>query len=111
MRGVPRGTIDTLSAGLIHARIPGLRLGDGALAGTRRARVIALDACGATLAPLGSLDGIAAGDVLTGVFYLNTTAPNFLDMIYMTDRPLATLPESVTRPSRQVLEECMEELR
>jgi len=52
-----------------------------------------------------------AGDVLTGVFYLNTTAPNFLDMIDMTDRPLATLPESVTRPSRQVLEECMEELR
>jgi len=64
--GVPRGTIDTLGAGLIHARIPGLRLGDGALAGTRRARVIALDACGATLAPLGSLEGIAAGDVLSG---------------------------------------------
>jgi 2-oxoglutarate ferredoxin oxidoreductase subunit beta len=52
-----------------------------------------------------------AGEVLTGVFYLNTTAPNFIEMIDMTDRPLATLPESVTRPSRQVLEECMEELR
>jgi len=66
MTGVPRGTIDSLGAGLIHARIPGLRLGDGALAGTRRARVIALDAHGATLAPLGSLDGIAAGDVVAG---------------------------------------------
>ncbi len=50
-------------------------------------------------------------EVLTGVLYLNTTAPNFIDMLNMTDRPLATLPESVTRPSREVLEECMEELR
>ena len=52
-----------------------------------------------------------AEEVLTGVLYLNTTAPNFIDMINMTDQPLATLPESVTRPSREVLEECMEELR
>src|SRR5664279_2968914 len=52
-----------------------------------------------------------ADEVLTGVFYLNTTAPNFIDMLNMTDEPLATLPESVTRPSRKVLEECMEELR
>jgi 2-oxoglutarate/2-oxoacid ferredoxin oxidoreductase subunit beta len=42
---------------------------------------------------------------------VNTTAPNFIDMIDMTDQPLATLPESVTRPSREVLEECMEALR
>ena len=52
-----------------------------------------------------------ADEVLTGVFYLNTTSPNFIDMLDMTDEPLATLPESVTRPSRKVLEECMEELR
>jgi 2-oxoglutarate/2-oxoacid ferredoxin oxidoreductase subunit beta len=52
-----------------------------------------------------------ADEVLTGVLYLNTTAPNFIDMLNMTDEPLATLPESVTRPSRKVLEECMEELR
>jgi 2-oxoglutarate ferredoxin oxidoreductase subunit beta len=52
-----------------------------------------------------------AEEVLTGVLYLNTTAPNFIDMINMTDVPLATLPESVTRPSREVLEECMEALR
>jgi len=52
-----------------------------------------------------------ADEVLTGVLYVNTTAPNFIDMLDMTDEPLATLPESVTRPSRQVLEECMEELR
>jgi 2-oxoglutarate ferredoxin oxidoreductase subunit beta len=52
-----------------------------------------------------------AEEVLTGVLYLNTTAPNFIDMINMTDQPLATLPESVTRPSRAVLDECMEALR
>ena len=52
-----------------------------------------------------------AEEVLTGVLYVNTTAPNFLDMIDMTDQPLATLPENVTRPSREVLEECMEALR
>jgi 2-oxoglutarate ferredoxin oxidoreductase subunit beta len=50
-------------------------------------------------------------EVLTGVFYLNPTAPTFLDLLDMTDQPLATLPESVTRPSRQVLNQCMEELR
>ncbi len=52
-----------------------------------------------------------AGDVLTGVFYINPQAPSFTDMLNMTDRPLNTLPESVVRPSREVLEECMEELR
>jgi 2-oxoglutarate/2-oxoacid ferredoxin oxidoreductase subunit beta len=51
------------------------------------------------------------GEVLTGVFYVNTKAPNFLDMLNMVDQPLATLPESLTRPGREVLEAAMEELR
>jgi 2-oxoglutarate/2-oxoacid ferredoxin oxidoreductase subunit beta len=51
------------------------------------------------------------GEVLTGVFYVNPQAPSFLDMLNMTDQPLATLPESVTRPGREVLEAAMEELR
>jgi 2-oxoglutarate ferredoxin oxidoreductase subunit beta len=50
-------------------------------------------------------------EVLTGVFYVNPKAPSFIEMLNMTDQPLATLPESVTRPSREVLEQCMEELR
>ena len=50
-------------------------------------------------------------EVLTGVLYLNTQAPNFIEMLNMSDEPLSNLPESVTRPSREVLEECMEELR
>src|SRR5882724_863823 len=53
----------------------------------------------------------ANGEVLTGVFYINPKAPTFLDMLNLTDQPLATLPESVVRPSREVLEQCMEELR
>jgi 2-oxoglutarate ferredoxin oxidoreductase subunit beta len=51
------------------------------------------------------------GEVLTGVLYVNTKAPNFLDMLNMVDEPLATLPASLTRPSREVLAAAMEELR
>src|SRR5271154_2851401 len=51
------------------------------------------------------------GEVLTGLFYVNTKSPSFLDMLNMVDEPLATLPESLTRPGREVLEAAMEELR
>ena len=50
-------------------------------------------------------------EVLTGVFYVNPKAPTFIDMLNMTDESLATLPESVLRPGREVLEQVMEELR
>jgi 2-oxoglutarate ferredoxin oxidoreductase subunit beta len=50
-------------------------------------------------------------EVLTGVLYVNPQAPTFIDLLNITEQPLATLPESVTRPSREVLEQCMEELR
>src|SRR6267142_392842 len=49
------------------------------------------------------------GEALTGVFYVNTKAPSFLDLLNMTEDPLATLPQSVTRPGREVLEQVMEE--
>jgi 2-oxoglutarate/2-oxoacid ferredoxin oxidoreductase subunit beta len=51
------------------------------------------------------------GEVLTGIFYVNTKSPSFLDMLNMVDAPLATLPESLTRPGREALEAAMEELR
>jgi len=51
------------------------------------------------------------GEVLTGVLYVNTKSPNFVDMLNLTEEPLATLPESVVRPGKQVLDEAMEELR
>jgi 2-oxoglutarate/2-oxoacid ferredoxin oxidoreductase subunit beta len=50
-------------------------------------------------------------EVLTGVLYVDPKAPTFIDLLNITELPLATLPESVTRPSRAVLEQCMEELR
>jgi 2-oxoglutarate/2-oxoacid ferredoxin oxidoreductase subunit beta len=42
---------------------------------------------------------------------VNPQAPSFLDLLNLTDQPLATLPESVTRPGRDVLDAAMEELR
>jgi 2-oxoglutarate/2-oxoacid ferredoxin oxidoreductase subunit beta len=51
------------------------------------------------------------GEVLTGVFYVNPAAPTFMDVLNVTDDPLALLPESVIRPGREVLEQVMEELR
>ena len=51
------------------------------------------------------------GEVLTGVFYVNTKTPTFVDLLNMTEQPLATLPESAVRPGREVLEQVMEELR
>jgi len=56
-------------------------------------------------------DAEAKGEVLTGVLYVNPDKPMFLDMLHLADEPLATLPESKTRPSREVLEEVLEELR
>jgi 2-oxoglutarate ferredoxin oxidoreductase subunit beta len=56
------------------------------------------------------MEANAKGEVLTGVFYINSKAPSFTDMLNISDQPLATLPESVVRPSREVLAQCMEEL-
>lgn len=51
------------------------------------------------------------GTMLTGVLYLNTKSPTFIEMLNITDEPLATLPTSVVRPGPAVLEQVMEELR
>jgi len=48
------------------------------------------------------------GEVLTGVFYVDTTKPSFTDMLNLVNEPLATLPESRVRPSRQVLDQIMQ---
>jgi len=53
----------------------------------------------------------AKGEVLTGVLYVNTSKPTFLDQLNLTDGPVATLPESQTRPPKAVLDQVMEELR
>ena len=69
------------------------------------------DPCNKTESIRRIMESHKAEEVLTGILYLDTKAPNFVDMINMTDEPLANLPESVTRPSREALEACMEELR
>jgi 2-oxoglutarate ferredoxin oxidoreductase subunit beta len=51
------------------------------------------------------------GEMLTGVFYVNPDAPTFIEQLNMTEESLARLPQELTRPPRQALEEIMEELR
>jgi 2-oxoglutarate ferredoxin oxidoreductase subunit beta len=53
----------------------------------------------------------AKGEVLTGVLYVNPSKPTFVEQLNLVDAPIGTLPESQTRPSREVLEQVMEELR
>lgn len=50
------------------------------------------------------------GEVLTGVFYVNTEKPSFTDQLNMVDEPLATLSQERTRPSKEVLAEIMAKL-
>jgi 2-oxoglutarate ferredoxin oxidoreductase subunit beta len=51
------------------------------------------------------------GEMLTGVFYVNTKAPSFIDLLNVTDEPLGTLPQARVRPPKQALDEIMESLR
>src|SRR5947209_12875022 len=51
------------------------------------------------------------GEMLTGVFYVNTTTPSFIEQLNLADTSLARMPQELTRPSRQALDEIMEELR
>jgi 2-oxoglutarate ferredoxin oxidoreductase subunit beta len=48
------------------------------------------------------------GEVLTGVFYVDTQKPDFTTLLNMVDEPLATLSQERTRPGREVLAEIME---
>ena len=50
-------------------------------------------------------------EVLTGVFYIDTQKPTFIDQLNMVDEPLATLPESLTRPPKPALEALMANLQ
>jgi 2-oxoglutarate ferredoxin oxidoreductase subunit beta len=50
-------------------------------------------------------------EILTGVFYINTQKPTFIDQLNVVDEPLATLPESLTRPTKQALDGLMASLQ
>jgi 2-oxoglutarate ferredoxin oxidoreductase subunit beta len=50
-------------------------------------------------------------EILTGVFYINTEKPTFIDQLGLVDEPLGTLPESLTRPPKQALDTLMAALK
>ncbi|HYN16432.1 MAG TPA: 2-oxoacid:ferredoxin oxidoreductase subunit beta [Terriglobales bacterium] len=50
-------------------------------------------------------------ETLTGVFYIEPNKPTFMDLLHVTDEPLATLPAEAVRPPKSVLDEVMESLR
>jgi 2-oxoglutarate ferredoxin oxidoreductase subunit beta len=53
------------------------------------------------------MESNAKGEVLTGVFYLDTHKRNFIELLNLVDEPLATLPDDRVRPSKAVLDKIM----
>lgn len=64
---------------------------------------------------VGALRMLAEADeedeIVTGLFYVNTKQPSFIDLLNVVDEPLATLPEARVRPPQSALHEVMESLR
>jgi 2-oxoglutarate ferredoxin oxidoreductase subunit beta len=52
-----------------------------------------------------------SGEVVTGLLYVDTQRPDFLQLLNVHDTPLAWLPESKLRPPERAMAEIMEELR
>jgi 2-oxoglutarate ferredoxin oxidoreductase subunit beta len=50
------------------------------------------------------------GEFLTGLMYVNPTAPDFISQLNLVDEPLATLPLERTRPPKSVLDKIMKDL-
>jgi 2-oxoglutarate ferredoxin oxidoreductase subunit beta len=50
-------------------------------------------------------------EILTGVFYIDTNKPTFVDQLNIVDEPLATLPESVTKLPKSALDQLMAKLK
>jgi 2-oxoglutarate ferredoxin oxidoreductase subunit beta len=51
------------------------------------------------------------GEVLTGVFFVDTKKPNFIESLDLHPTPLAYMNEKYLRPAESVLDEIMEQLR
>jgi 2-oxoglutarate ferredoxin oxidoreductase subunit beta len=49
-------------------------------------------------------------EILTGVLYINTEQPTFIDLLNVVDEPLGQQPESVTKPSKAVFDTLMASL-
>jgi 2-oxoglutarate ferredoxin oxidoreductase subunit beta len=50
------------------------------------------------------------GEIVTGLFYVDTGRASFIDLLDVVDEPLATLPESKVRPPKEVLDQVMQSL-
>jgi 2-oxoglutarate ferredoxin oxidoreductase subunit beta len=57
------------------------------------------------------MDAHEKGEVLTGVFYVDTEKPTFTDLLNLVDQPLSSLPESAVRPPKAVLDKVMASLQ
>jgi 2-oxoglutarate ferredoxin oxidoreductase subunit beta len=53
----------------------------------------------------------AAGEIVTGLLYIEPDRDDFLTQLNVVDEPLASLPLERIRPGREALEEIMEGLR
>jgi 2-oxoglutarate ferredoxin oxidoreductase subunit beta len=52
----------------------------------------------------------ASGAFLTGLVHLDPAKKSFIELLNMTDQPLSSMTEAQTRPSREALEQIMQEL-
>jgi len=50
------------------------------------------------------------GEIVTGLFFVDTQRPSFIDLLNVVEEPLATLPESAVRPPKEVLDQVMQSL-
>jgi 2-oxoglutarate ferredoxin oxidoreductase subunit beta len=57
------------------------------------------------------MEAHANNEVLTGVFYIDTQKPTFIDQLNLVDEPIGQLPDSVTRPPKSALEGLMASLQ
>jgi 2-oxoglutarate/2-oxoacid ferredoxin oxidoreductase subunit beta len=53
----------------------------------------------------------ARGEYATGILYIEPDKQDFIELLGVVDEPLASLPESKTRPGRAALDEIMESFR
>lgn len=51
------------------------------------------------------------GEHLTGLIYIDTTSKDFIELLNLTDEPLATLPVEKVRPPKEALDEINESFR
>ncbi len=56
------------------------------------------------------MEGKKRGELLTGIFFVDTDEKNLFDLLHLPDESLAHLPEDRLRPEPAALDEIMEEL-